>query len=116
MFESFKYNDYYVVKIKGREATLKNAEKFKEYVTSIIKEGDHFLVISFEGVKYIDSTFMGALVSLLKYALFVKGDIAVANLNKDIYNLFCLVRMEKVIMIYDKLPDSFTGSFGRYSE
>lgn len=113
MFETVKYNNYYVVNIKNRQATLENAEEFKQEVTRVIDEGNRYLVINFADVRYIDSTFMAALVSLLKYAMSKDGDIAVANLSEDIYDLFCLIRMEKVIKVYDEVPDSFSGSFGR---
>lgn len=113
MVNIFKNNNYLVVKITIKEANLDKAEEFKQEVMKAIDEGNRYLIINFEDVEYIDSTFMAALVSLLKYAIAKNGDIAVAELKKDIYYLFHMIRMDKVFMIYDHLPDTFSGSFGR---
>ena len=113
MIETFVNNNYRVVKIKIEEANLNSAEEFRQEVHKLIDEGSRYLMIDFSEVVYLDSTFMAALVSLLKYAMSKKGDIAVAGLNKDLYNLFEIIRMDKIFSIYPALPDSFTGSFGR---
>jgi anti-sigma B factor antagonist len=44
--------------------------------------------VNFEEVTYVDSSFLGALVSALKHAITNKAEIVVAGLNKDILGLF----------------------------
>lgn len=95
-----------VVRITIKEAGLKVAEQFKQSLFDLLDEGHPYLVIDFEEVTYIDSSFLGALVSGLKYALSKGSDIALVNLHKDIFGLFELIRMDKVFTIYSNLEDA----------
>ena len=101
------YSDYLLVEVLLKEANLVEADRFKNELINLIDQGNKALVVSFEKVDYIDSSFLGALVSALKYAMSLKADIAVAKLNKDIYNLFHLIRMDKVFKVYNSLPEKF---------
>jgi anti-sigma B factor antagonist len=76
-------------------------------MTNLIDQGNLKLMVSFENVAYVDSSFLGALVSVLKYALSKEGDVSVVNLNSDINNLFNLIRMNKVFKVYNSEPDVF---------
>lgn len=58
------------------------------------------ILVDFTAVQYVDSSFLGAMVSALKYAVAHKTDIVVMNLAKDIQDLFALVRLDKVFKIY----------------
>lgn len=113
MIETVKNNDYCLVKLELDEASLDKADEFKEKMIGLIDDGNYFIVISFEKVLYIDSTFMAALVSVLKYAISKKGDIAFAQLPKDITYLFRMIRMDRIFTIFKDLPESFTGNFRR---
>lgn len=115
MIEIYKHENYCVLKISKSEANLELAESLKNAVAATIEKGHIFMIVDFKLVDYVDSTFLAALVSALKEAMKHKGDIAVARLNKHIEHLFRLVRMDKVLMIFPDLPESFTGSFGRNS-
>jgi len=103
------HNNYLLVELQLKEANLVEADRFKSEMLDLIDQGNKAIIVSFEKVDYIDSSFLGALVSALKYAITVKADIAVSNLNKDIYNLFHLIRMDKVFTVYNTLPDQFYG-------
>lgn len=87
-------------KITEHEANLNNAEQFKEEIFALIDNGHLRIIISFEKVNYVDSSFLGAMVSCLKHALSKGGDIYLADLQKDIYSLLVLIRMDKVFKIY----------------
>ena len=59
-----------------------------------------------EEVEYIDSSFLGALVSSLKHVISFKSDIILVGMRKDIVNLFALIRLDKVFKIYDNFNDA----------
>ncbi|WP_256010602.1 STAS domain-containing protein [Desertivirga xinjiangensis] len=107
MIETFTHSNYTVAKLQIKEANLDVAEQFKTEILQLIDKGQNLIIVSFENVAYVDSSFLGALVSVLKYAMSKNGDIAVVQLNKDINNLFNLIRMNKVFKIYNTLPDVF---------
>lgn len=86
--------------ILPEEASLSNADQFKEEMIALIAGGTRLVIVSFENVKYIDSSFLGSLVVALKYAMPRKTDIYLVSLKPDVKNLLTLIRMDKVFKIY----------------
>ena len=89
-----------VANIQPSEANLTVADLFKSELNTLVDEGHEYIVVSFENVVYVDSSFLGALVSSLKYAISNKAEIVLSALNKDIQNLFGLIRLDKAFKIY----------------
>lgn len=86
--------------ILASEASLANAELFKEEMITLITHGAKLILLSFEKVNYIDSSFLGSLVVALKYAMPRNADICLVSLKPDVKNLLTLIRMDKVFKIY----------------
>jgi len=96
---------FVVAMITVKEANLDNADKFKEELLALIDKGNPNVVLNFEYVTYVDSSFLGAMVSGLKHALSKGADIYLIRLQKDIINMLQLIRMDKVFKIYHDLND-----------
>lgn len=96
---------FVVAMITVKEANLDNADKFKEELLELIDKGNPNVVLNFEYVTYVDSSFLGAMVSGLKHALSKGADIYLIRLQKDIDNMLQLIRMDKVFKIYHDLSD-----------
>jgi anti-sigma B factor antagonist len=88
------------VTILPEEANLSNSEPFKEEMISLMVNGAKLIIVSFENVNYIDSSFLGSLVVALKYALPRNIDIYLVSLKPDVNNLLRLIRMDKVFKIF----------------
>jgi anti-sigma B factor antagonist len=86
--------------ILPEEASLANADLFKEEMITLIVNGAKLIIVSFENVKYIDSSFLGSLVVALKYAMPRNVDIYLVSLRPDVKNLLTLIRMDKVFKIF----------------
>ncbi|MFC0518288.1 STAS domain-containing protein [Mucilaginibacter angelicae] len=99
-----------IADIQLKEANLASAEQFKSELLSLISNGNKYVIVNFEQVIYVDSSFLGALVSALKLAINNGGDIAVVGLNSDIRSLFQLVRLDKVFRIYTNTQEALTGA------
>jgi anti-sigma B factor antagonist len=94
------YKDALLVDIQIAEANLTVADSFKQEMAALIGPANQYIVVNFEKVIYVDSSFLGALVSSLKLAIANQAEIVVCNLNKDILNLFQLIRLDKAFKIY----------------
>jgi len=103
-------NNSLIADIQLKEANLANSEQFKAELVSLINNGNKFVIVNFERVTYVDSSFLGALVSALKLALNNGADIAIVGLNNDIRSLFQLVRLDKVFRIYTNTQEALTGA------
>lgn len=98
-----KNNQILIITIEEKEANLSKSEMFKELVSQEIDNGAHEIIISFKNVAYLDSSFLGALVAILKKLLPVNGKLVLTDLNKDIENLFELTRLDKIFVLRNDL-------------
>lgn len=111
MIDIDKYSNYYIAKVRLAEANMDQSDAFKQGLLNELDSGKKQILISFEDVQYIDSSFLGALVAVLKYALSIGGDLAVYGLNDNILHLFELIRMDKVFRIFRELPKSYDSGW-----
>src|SRR4051812_47372659 len=98
-----KVNGILVVTIEEKEANLSKSDRFKELIVDEINLGERKLVVSFKNVEYLDSSFLGALVGILKILLPLSGKLVITDLNADIENLFELTRLNKIFVIKNNL-------------
>ena len=94
-------NGFTVSVITDEEASVRNSVQFREELTALLDNGNKRILLSFEKVTYVDSSFLGSMVASLKYAISKGADIYLVNLRKDIYDLLELIRMNKVFKIFD---------------
>lgn len=95
-----------LVNLDIKEASLDNADLFKAELTALFDQYQKRIIINMSAVEYIDSSFLGALVSSLKYVISFKADIVLVGLRKDIANLFALIRLDKVFKIYGSFNEA----------
>jgi anti-sigma B factor antagonist len=97
--------NYLFVSLTVKEANLANADSFKAELLKLIDGHSQKIVLDLNTVEYIDSSFLGALVSALKHAISRQSDIILVDLRKDIADLFALIRLDKVFKIYANFND-----------
>jgi len=88
-----------LITIEEKEANLSKSDHFKEQVVQGIDSENNRLIISFLNVEYIDSSFLGALVAILKVLLPGNGKLILIDMNDDIVNLFQLTRLDKIFTL-----------------
>ena len=92
-----------IVGITG-DLNMFNAKIFKAHGEQIIEEGIP-IAIDLEHMDYIDSSGMGALITLQK-ALKASGrSLILINPNERVRNTFQLVKIDKVFKIIDTIDD-----------
>ncbi|WP_194715180.1 STAS domain-containing protein [Noviherbaspirillum soli] len=87
------------------------APAFKEAVLKLVQAGDKRIVLDLEGVDFMDSSGLGALVSVLK-GLGGSGALGVCNVQGGVQSLFKLTRMDKVFTISDNLAEAVQKAAG----
>jgi anti-sigma B factor antagonist len=97
-FETQSVGNVLVVTLLDRRLDASVSAQFKEDIQAMIAQGTHRILLDFGQVDFIDSSFLGALVSLLK-TLHGKGELAVCSLNNNIHSMFKLTRMDKIFTI-----------------
>lgn len=98
-----------VITVNITEASMNQSEDFKNYLFENCIDEAPKLVIDLSQVKYMDSSFIGALVAGLKHMLLKKGEMAIVNVQSDVLALFELTRLDKVFKIYPTVTDAITS-------
>ncbi len=73
---------------------------FRVKVNKLIEEGNVNFIFDFSQCDFIDSTGLGALVSIYKKCAEKSGSIKLRALNPDVEKLFKLTRLNRVFEIY----------------
>jgi anti-sigma B factor antagonist len=76
-----------------------SAQTLKKEITALIQDKPVNLVLDLEGVGFVDSTGLGAMISLLRQVHQDGGDIKLASLQERIRAIFELTRLDKVFDI-----------------
>ena len=102
-----------VVVIALREANLdaSNVREFKETVQALVGPTATRVVFDLQGVKFIDSSGLGALISCLRQLNARRGDLRLCNLTPTVQALLALMRMNRVFQIFPDRQDA-VASFG----
>lgn len=107
MIDIFKEDDKnLLVNVNLKDANMGYAEEFKAELVQLFDKHKKRLIINLENVEYIDSSFLGALVSVLKYVISHQSDIALVGMRKDVATLFGLIRLDKVFKIYSNFDEA----------
>lgn len=87
------------------------APAFKQAVLQVVEAGDTRVVLDLAGVAFLDSSGLGAMVSILK-AIGTRGSMAVCNPQPAVLGLFKLTRMDKVFPIAASRDEAVTRLVG----
>lgn len=89
-----------VVGVQVPRLDAAQAVAFRSALLGVVQDGAATrLVLDFALVKMIDSSGLGALVSVLK-GLNGRGSIAIANANANVLGVFKLTRMDRVFAMH----------------
>lgn len=83
------------------------AMRFKESILATIAQGHNQLVLDFSRVDFIDSSCLGALISILK-SLSNGGQLVLCALNSNINSMFTLTRMDRVFTLCADRDDALS--------
>ncbi|TKB97900.1 STAS domain-containing protein [Pedobacter cryophilus] len=95
-----------LITVNLSEAGLNQSEEFKNFIYDNSSASEPKLVIDMSNIKYMDSSFIGALVAGLKHVLSKNGEMGLVNIQDDVLALFELTRLDKVFKIYDSVEDA----------
>ena len=108
-----KFDDVFVITVATSRATISEAEEFKNKITLIIENGFNKIVIDLSQVEFIDSSFLGVLVTALKRVVAKNGDLKLVGFQPAVRSMFELTRMFRVFDTFERVDQS-VASFSDY--
>ncbi len=97
------------IRIDGVIDTLTSLE-LEEVIDSLIKRSRYKLIIDLAGVEYISSAGWGIFISHIKDVRDNDGDIKLANMIPDVYEIYELLEFDNVLKCYQSV-DEAAGEF-----
>lgn len=98
-------NDVQIVVPLVRRLDASVESTFKQQVLEIMEKGHKKVVLDFSHVDFIDSSCLGALVSILK-SVNGRGELVLCSLNSNTHDLFKLTRMDRIFSIKTNRQDA----------
>ena len=97
-----------VIAVEG-QLIVGNRQELKDMVQEALETGDRKFLIDFSTTGYIDSSGLGALVSISKKIREQGGDLRLAELNEDLRSLFELTKLDTLFAIADSRAEALAG-------
>lgn len=98
-----------VVVVVDGQLIVSNRHELKQKVLDAVDGGARKVVIDFENTGYIDSSGLGALVSLAKKLRESGGELRLAGLNEDLRTLFELTKLDTLFQIAETADQALQG-------
>jgi anti-sigma B factor antagonist len=91
-------DDVVVVEFQRKRIDAAFAVKFRDDIQALISQGNKKIVFNLELVEFIDSSGLGALVSVMK-SLGGNQNMALCQVKDAVLTVFKLTRMDKIFVI-----------------
>lgn len=104
-FSLERADDVLIVTVDG-QLVVTNRQEFKQAILDAVEQGVKLVVADFTASGYIDSSGLGALVSLSRRLREAGGDLRLVGLNDDLRTLFELTRLDALFPLYASRADA----------
>lgn len=94
--------------VPGPSLDASNSKRFKSEIAPVLLSS-HRLVVDMSEVRFVDSSGLGAILSCLRQLNERGADLKVFGLTKGVRSLFELVRMHKVVEIFNSKEEAISA-------
>lgn len=101
-----KKNKSELIKLSG----IMNAETihdFREHIVRISQSNLNLIVLDLEMLEEIDSSGVGAIISLLKHLRLKNGELRILKIRGAVKKLFELLQIDRGLDIYENVEQAF---------
>ncbi|PRX26711.1 SpoIIAA-like anti-anti-sigma regulatory factor [Orenia metallireducens] len=107
-----KYNNKLVVRPYG-EFDLHTVDIFKEKLEQRLTEDINGIILNLDGIKFIDSSGLGAIIGTYKRISNKGGVLAIAEVTPQVERIFEISGILKIIKLYPSEAEALDNIVGR---
>lgn len=100
-----------VLRLAG-EVDVATAPRLRDRLVQLINEGPPQVVVDLSGITFIDSMGLGALISGLKRARALDGDLRLVGATDHVAKVLAITRLDQAFMVSDTVEAALAGSPG----
>jgi len=97
--------DIVVIACQIENLDASNVKSFKEAIHPLIKDQNK-IILNLSEIKFIDSSGLGALISVLREVNGRAGNLKLCSLTRAVRALFELMRMNRIFSIFESQEDA----------
>lgn len=95
-----------ILAVKETRIDMSISRKFREQVSKYLEKKPAIVVFDMHDTEYLDSSALGALVTILRDVKNYGGEIRLANLNQTLKTLFKLSKLESMFKICETVEEA----------
>jgi anti-sigma B factor antagonist len=107
-FTTSMHGDVTLIRVDG-QLTVGNRQELKAAIQQALDDGARKLLLDCTSTSYIDSSGLGALVTIARRVREGSGEIRLAGLNEDLQSLFELTKLDTLFEIYPDTDRALAG-------
>lgn len=88
-----------------KQVVIGNSTKVKEEVRNHISKDNNNVLLDFSNVQFIDSSGIGAIITILKAVNEMNGKVKIYNPKEDVRKVLNMVRLDQIIDIVSEKDD-----------
>lgn len=109
IFSKEKINDITIVTVKLSRGTMDSAPQLREFIMKLVNDGEKYIITDLSYCDFMDSSFLGALVAILKKLKSIQGDFKIVLSKKIPEGILSLTKMDKVFDVHKTVEDALKG-------
>lgn len=95
-----------VVRVPGPRFRMEEDDAIRQELLELVAGDQHRIVLDFEEVEFVDSSFLGLLIIVLKRVTASGGDLRICCLREQLRGIFNLMRLDRLFDIYDSQEEA----------
>ena len=107
-FEETKAGDIVILTVKKDRIAADVVAGFKQGLADYAAQGNQKIVLDLSEVSFIDSSALGALISVLKL-VGSDGELVLCSAQHAVAGMFKLTRMNKIFRIFDNRDEAISA-------
>ena len=100
MFDETRDGDIVIVRPTVRQLNASVAPRLRAHMETLVRDGNHRLILHLGDVDFVDSTALGAIVAIRK-ALDTRGHFMLCGARDTVRAMLEVTRMDRVLRTFD---------------
>ena len=114
-FEMEEIGPVMILTLEGDVLDANNSPEFKQEVSPLLEAGSQ-VIFDLSGMRFIDSSGCGALLSCLRKLKAKGGDLKLFGLSKQVRSLFQIIRLDQILGTHETRDDALKAFQGQESQ
>ncbi len=105
-FDLIVHPNYLQINLVGSLLDKQQATTLMENIEYAIEEGNHFLLLDFSALEYLNSSGLAVVLGVLTRARKAGGDVAISGTNSKLNKLLVMTRLDQVFAKVNNLEQA----------